>query len=148
MTWKRNVLVVANVTATSEELLAELNARASREPTRFTLVVPATPFGGGRAAALEQLHEAIERLRDAGLEVNGNVGHGDPIVAVTEAWDPKRYDEIVVSTLPMHFSNGCTPGCRSGSSESPARRSRMSSRTRRSPRCRRPGAARAKDADA
>jgi hypothetical protein len=23
---------------------------------------------------------------------------------VTDAWDPKRYDEIIVSTLPMRFS--------------------------------------------
>ncbi len=70
----------------------------------FTLVVPATPFGGGRAAALEQLDEATQLLREAGLEVNGAVGDGDPIIAVTEIWNPKFYDEIVVSTLPMRFS--------------------------------------------
>jgi hypothetical protein len=104
MTWKRNVLVLANVTATSEELHTELKARASREPTMFTLVVPATPFGGGRAAALEQLDEATQRLRDDGLEVNGNVGDSDPILAITEIWNPKFYDEIVVSTLPMPVS--------------------------------------------
>jgi hypothetical protein len=32
------------------------------------------------------------------------VGDGDPIIAVTEAWDPKRYDEIVISTLPSSMS--------------------------------------------
>jgi len=32
------------------------------------------------------------------------VGNGDPLEAVTDAWDPKRYDEIVVSTLPLKFS--------------------------------------------
>ncbi len=104
MTWKTNVLVVANVTATSHELLDVLEARAERAPSTFTLIVPATPFGGGRAAALENLAQAIEHLRRAGLEVDGGVGDGDPIVAVTEAWDPKRYDEIIVSTLPMRFS--------------------------------------------
>jgi hypothetical protein len=26
------------------------------------------------------------------------------MVAVTDAWDPMRYDEIIVSTLPMRFS--------------------------------------------
>ncbi len=50
------------------------------------------------------LARALERLRDSGLEAGGSVGDGDPVVAVTEAWDPKRYDEIVVSTLPMRFS--------------------------------------------
>ena len=51
MTWKRSVLVVANVTATSEQLLERAEARASESPSSFTLIVPATPFGGGRAAA-------------------------------------------------------------------------------------------------
>jgi GABA permease len=104
MTWKRSVLVVANLTATSGELLDVLEERAARQPSSFTLIVPATPFAGGRAAANEKLAEAIERLRGSGLEVDGSVGDADPIVAVTEAWDPRRYDEIVISTLPMRFS--------------------------------------------
>lgn len=104
MTWKTNVLVVANVTATSDELLDALEARAAREPCSFTMVVPATPFGGGREAALEKLSQAVQRLRAAGLEADGSVGNGDPVIAVTESWDPKRYDEIIVSTLPMRLS--------------------------------------------
>jgi hypothetical protein len=104
MTWKRNVLVLANVTAASEELVSDLTTRAAREPTMFTLLVPATPFRGGREAALQQLDEATQRLREEGLEVSGAVGDGDPIIAVTEVWNPKFYDEIVVSTLPMRFS--------------------------------------------
>jgi hypothetical protein len=104
VTWKRNVLVVANVTAASTELLDELCARGERESTAFTLIVPATPFGGGRAAATEMLSLALARLSEAGLEANGSVGAPDPIVAVSDAWDPKAYDEIVVSTLPMRVS--------------------------------------------
>ena len=104
MAWKRSVLVVANVTATSEMLLTTLEARAEREPVEFMLVVPATPFGGGRTAAVRKLHEAIEQLRAAGLEVEGTVGAADPLVAVTDAWDPRHYDEIIISTLPMRFS--------------------------------------------
>jgi hypothetical protein len=104
MAWKTSILVVANVTATSDELLDTLRARAQREATRFTLIVPATPFGGGRAAATEKLFDAIEQLRGAGLEIEGSVGNPDPCVAVTEAWDPKSYDEIIVSTLPMKMS--------------------------------------------
>src|ERR1700729_10971 len=42
MTWKRNFLVVANVTATSEELIDALQARAKQETCGFTLVIPAT----------------------------------------------------------------------------------------------------------
>jgi hypothetical protein len=104
VTWKRNVLVVANVTAASTELIAELRARGERQPTAFMLVVPATPFGGGRSAATEMLSLALAQLREAGLEADGTVGAPDPIVAVSDAWDPKSYDEIVVSTLPMRVS--------------------------------------------
>jgi hypothetical protein len=101
MTWKRSFLVVANVTATSDELLETLKARA---PASFTLIIPATPFGGGREAAATKLEEALAQLRAAGLEADGSVGNADPILAVTDVWDPKRYDEIIVSTLPMRFS--------------------------------------------
>jgi hypothetical protein len=102
--WKKSVLVVANITAGSDDLLAALVRRAQTESASFTLIVPATPFGGGRIAAHESLSAAIERMLEAGLEADGTVGDSDPIVAVTEAWDPKRYDEIIVSTLPMRFS--------------------------------------------
>ena len=101
MKWKYSVLVLANVTATSRELLAALKERADRDQATFTLIIPAT---GGRAAAHARLAEALEHLRDHGLEVDGHVGDADPVVAVTEVWDSKRHDEIIVSTLPAHIS--------------------------------------------
>jgi hypothetical protein len=110
MTWKRNVLVVANVTATSDELLSTLRERAASQPMSFELIIPATPFGGGSEAAARQLQEALEILTDNGLEAQGGIGHGDPMVAVTDAWDPKRHDEIIVSTLPMRFSKWMNAG--------------------------------------
>jgi hypothetical protein len=104
MTWEKHILVVANVTATSQELVQALKARAAREPVRFTLLVPATPFGGGRAAAHDKLEEACEQLRREGLKLDGLVGNSDACVAVMETWDPKRHDEIILATLPMRFS--------------------------------------------
>ncbi|HTX09393.1 MAG TPA: hypothetical protein VME22_12315 [Solirubrobacteraceae bacterium] len=104
MTWKRSFLVIANVTATSDRLIEALEQRAAHEPASFTLVIPATPFGGGRAAAVQKLEEALEHMHAIGLEAQGSVGNADPILAVTDAWDPKRYDEIIVSTLPMRLS--------------------------------------------
>ena len=95
------MLVVANVTATSGDLVGALKERAAGGPTTFTLIIPAT---GGRAAAHERLAEALEHLRDQGLDVDGSVGHPDPLVAVIEAWDPRRDDEIIVSTLPPDIS--------------------------------------------
>ena len=104
MPWKRQVLVVANVTAGSGELLSALTKRGELGPTAVTLVIPATPFGGGRKAAAQRLEEALAQCRDAGLEADGVIGDGDPFVAVTAAWDPKLYDEIIISTLPMRLS--------------------------------------------
>lgn len=77
---------------------------AERHPTRFTLLVPATHFGGGRQAAAAALEEALERLQAAGLTALGQLGDADPCLAVSELWDPKEFDEIVVCTLPLGSS--------------------------------------------
>src|SRR5947209_15108600 len=89
MPFSKSVLVVANVTATAPELLGALRARAEREPTTFTLIVPATYADGGRTAAQEQLGEALDQLREAGLDVSGEVRNADPLVAISETWDPR-----------------------------------------------------------
>jgi hypothetical protein len=102
--WKRQVLVVANVTAGSQELLRVLRERAQREPIAIHLIVPASPAAGGREAAARTLDEAVAQLREAGLEADGSVGGSDPANATVEAWDPRKYDEIVLSTLPIGVS--------------------------------------------
>jgi hypothetical protein len=104
MPWTTNVLVVANVTATSPELIGALVSQARSGPARFRLVIPSSPAAGGRQAAEEQLAQALERLRSMGLTVDGTVGSIDPIVAISDEWDPQRYDEVVISTLPMGVS--------------------------------------------
>jgi hypothetical protein len=44
-------------------------------------------------------------MREAGLEnVEGKVGDPDPVVAVMDMWDPMKFDEIIVSTLPTGSS--------------------------------------------
>jgi hypothetical protein len=103
--WKFNVLVVANVTADAPELIRALKERSSRDACSFTLLVPAPAAGSvGRDAAKERLESALEAMREAGLEVEGTVGDHDPIAAVHDAWDPTRYDEVVISTLPTGAS--------------------------------------------
>jgi hypothetical protein len=100
MAWEFSLLVVANVTAGSDELIDCLRDRAAQGVCRFTLVMPAPG-----ADASSRLEEALERMRDAGLDnVEGIVGDPDPVVAVMEAWDPMRFDEVVVSTLPTGSS--------------------------------------------
>jgi hypothetical protein len=104
MVYKRQMLVLANVTATSSELLDALKARAAAGPIAITLVMPASAASGSHAVAQQSLQQALDLLREAGLEAEGGLGDGDPMIAITEAWDPKRYDEIIVSTLPTNMS--------------------------------------------
>lgn len=105
MAWTFSVLVVANVTATSHELLAALRERASRDNCEFMLVVPAPGVGReGREAAEATLAGALERMRAEGLRVDGSVGEHDPLGAIADVWDPTRFDEVVISTLPTGVS--------------------------------------------
>lgn len=101
MAFKFNVLVVANRTAGSDELLEALRARAARGSVAFRLLIPSTRTGPqGRQEATDTMRSAVARLRDAGLEVDGAVGDADPMRAVADHWDPHRFDEVIVSTLP------------------------------------------------
>ena|SRR5436190_12145071 len=96
--FKYRVLVIANRTADSSELQDAMSARCELGPAAFTLVVPRS---GSDPATVEAL---VERLRETGFEVDGISADADPIVAFREAWDPGRYDEVVVSTLPTEAS--------------------------------------------
>ena len=101
---KATVLVVTNRTAASDDLLAALRARA-RSPARFEFVMPperATPEA--EAEARERLHEALGLAHEAGLEAVGGVGSPDALTAVLDAYDPRRHDEILISTLPASTS--------------------------------------------
>ena len=101
MAFTYTILVVANRTADSDELLAALQAHAEQRPTKFVLLVPAPGTGpSGREAATEAMERALAHMREAGLDVEGKVGHHDPIDAVSDVWDPQVFDEVIVSTLP------------------------------------------------
>jgi hypothetical protein len=110
---RAEVLVVANQTAESDELLAALKERAERGPCKFHLLVPATPHGAkwmadmhaGGEEAEEHLKRAVERYREAGLEVDdGKLGDPDPVAAVQDAINFKDFDEVIVSTLHRRMS--------------------------------------------
>jgi hypothetical protein len=113
VTEKAKVLVVANRTAESPELLAALMRRAAEGECEFTLLVPATPqgiawaadmFAGGEEA--EQHRRAfVEELRGEGLDVReAKVGDPDPLAALQDECNFSEYDELIVSTLPLHVS--------------------------------------------
>jgi hypothetical protein len=104
---RTSVLVVAaDHTADSDELLDALRERAERGPAAFTLMVPATPAGVARAAdmapdveeAERRARSALERLREAGLEGEARVGDSEPLSATQDALNFGDYDEVIVAT--------------------------------------------------
>ena len=96
--FKYRVLVIACRTADSPELHKAMGTRCELGPAAFTLVVPRAGSGTATVQAL------VDRLREAGFEVDGFDADADPIVAFQEAWDPGRFDEVIVSTLPTEAS--------------------------------------------
>jgi hypothetical protein len=113
MTSKARVLVVANRTAESPELLDALRIRTMQGPCEFTLLVPSTPHGLAWAADPDAGHDEaekhrgafVEELRREGLDVaDARVGDPDALAAIQDECNFNRYDELIVSTLPLHIS--------------------------------------------
>ena len=97
MGFTTHLLVVANRTVDSPELLAALTQRAQEGPIHVTLLAPT--LWSEREEARERVQAAVDGLEAAGVSADGTLGDADPIVAVQEAWNPGRYDEVLVSTL-------------------------------------------------
>jgi len=100
-------LAVANRTASGDELLEALTAKARREPDGerrhlFIVVVP-QEGGHGHAArrARTRLKLVLDRLHSVGLLAAGMIGDPDPFTATMNALQYFRVDDIVIST----FSN-------------------------------------------
>ena len=102
----REVLIVANRTAATPPLLAEVRRRASERACRFTLLVPRPFWDPDTEESAITLELAIPLLEDAaGARVQGLVGDQDPFLAVSAALETGSYDEIIVSTLPARVSH-------------------------------------------
>ncbi|WP_156028406.1 hypothetical protein [Candidatus Solirubrobacter pratensis] len=101
-----HVIVLANRTAASPELVDALVRRGRRGPIVATLVMPAAgPGSAARTEAKARLDAALETWRKAGIErCDGVVCDPVPLEALTEVWDPMRHDEVVVCTLPGQSS--------------------------------------------
>src|SRR4029450_5079901 len=112
MAAEARVLVVANRTAESPELLDALRTRTMQGPCQFTLLVPSTPHGIAWAADMHgggdeaESHRAsfLLELREECLNVNvAKVGDPDPLAAIQDECNFHEYDELIVSTLPLHI---------------------------------------------
>ena len=103
---RTTILVLANQTASSEELLSTLEARGPREDVKLEFVVPPVgPDADSCREAERRLEEALQVAREAGFEATGSVGSCDALSSVVDAYDPGRHDEILVSTLPASISH-------------------------------------------
>ena len=100
---RRRVLIVANRTAATPDLLSAVKRYAQEQPTTFSLLIP----DAGRSertdwtldAALPLLERAA-RGRVAGL--TGDSEH--PVQAIRDVVAADRYDSVIISTLPRHRS--------------------------------------------
>jgi GABA permease len=111
---QRRVLVVANETVGGQELLSAISTLALTQQTEFLVVCPAlnsrlktftSDEDPARAAAQQRLDETLTRLASVGIEARGEVGDGDPLVAVDDAVRTFGPNEIVLSTHPPGRSN-------------------------------------------
>ena len=96
-----NVLVIANETVVSEELLGRIRERAKEGPASFLIVSPQSDReGDDETEADRRLRRALTELRSDGIEAHGQIVHPDPFTAVMHATNDERIDEIIVSTFP------------------------------------------------
>jgi nucleotide-binding universal stress UspA family protein len=108
----RASLIVANQTLTSRSLGEAIAERLAEGPLQAYVVVPLVPVGGrltwderaSTEAARERLEEVLVRLRELGVEADGEIGDRDPVSAVRDALRGREVDEIIVSTLPRGLS--------------------------------------------
>ena len=114
----RRVLVLANETANSVELLEELRRIGADRAASYFVVVPASPIETGVAAthgpvdvmeatqeaAKARLDHTLSTLRSENLEANGALGDYRPLRALANAVDTFRPDQIVIATLPLEES--------------------------------------------
>ena len=94
-----NVLVIANQTVLSEELLDRIRKRAARSPASFLIVAPQSDEEE-HADADKRLRLALTELRSSGIDAHGQVVHPDPYTAARHVVNDERVDEIIVSTFP------------------------------------------------
>jgi hypothetical protein len=102
-TSRRRVLVVANRTAATPDLLEAVTRYRREAPTTFALLIPDAPRGEHTDWTLELALPLLGRA--AGGPVEGLTGtSGDPFDAVRQAVADGNYDRVIISTLPRRVS--------------------------------------------
>jgi membrane protein implicated in regulation of membrane protease activity len=123
---ERRILVVANETVGGGALRDRVEQRSSGYRTEVLVVTPAlntrlktftSDEDRAREQAQERLDASLARLREAGIEANGEVGDGDPLQAMEDALRTFGADEIIISTHPEGRSHWLERGVVDGARE-------------------------------
>src|SRR4051794_13449941 len=110
----QHILVVANETATGEQLHRTVRALAADPAARVRVVAPAlnsrvrhwfSDCDGSVSAAEQRLSTCIAQLEDLGLDVDGHVGDEDPMQAIADALVAFPASELVIATHREPASN-------------------------------------------
>jgi hypothetical protein len=97
------VLVVANRTAATPELLEEIGRRARARPCVFFLPIPSVEEPKNPDWTLESALRLLER--EAHAPVEGLLAEPDALAAIERAVDEREIDEIILSTVPTHLAH-------------------------------------------
>jgi hypothetical protein len=123
---ERRILVVANETVGGRDLRQCIREKSEGFDARVLVVTPAlnSPLkhwasdeDGARAKARERLDRSLARLRDAGVEAEGELGDSEPVQAIEDALRTFGADEIIISTHPEGRSHWLERGVVSAARE-------------------------------
>jgi H+/Cl- antiporter ClcA len=115
-TYVHHYLVVANQTLGGSALVEAIESRIAAGPTRFHVLVPATPPNDlyqtmmqglegepdqqqVTAEAEARLADSVAWIRSRGGRADGEIGDPDPLVAIGNVLAHQHFDEIIVSTF-------------------------------------------------
>lgn len=111
MSTPKRILVIANETCAGSAIGDEVRYRAGGAAASVLVIAPAlaksrvghflsSSTTEARAEAEMRLAASVEALRAAGLDATGELGDGDPLQALDDAYRVYQPDEIVISTHP------------------------------------------------
>ena len=93
-----HTLVVATQTVATPDLVNRLKERAAAQPHRYTIVCPRTD-DVGEAEIVRDLASTLAQLYRADVDATGQPMSPDPFLAVKNAIEHYRIDEVLISTF-------------------------------------------------
>jgi hypothetical protein len=111
---ERRILVIANETVGGDTLRECIHSRAKGTRANVLVVCPAlnspvkhwvSDEDPARAAAQQRLDASLARLRQGGIDANGEIGDSEPLQAIEDAMRTFGPDEVIISTHPEGRSN-------------------------------------------